>query len=251
MSGLPSENDLNALIDNELEPARRAEMEVAVARDPGLAAHVARLRADKAALAAAYGGLARAPMPARLLAAARTAPARSPPLARWRRPAIAAAAIGIAALLLLTLLPRAHWMAARHDPAVEEALAARDGASAPARELDDPAGLADADQAISGALHNPARAPDLRRAGFSLVSVEIYGKDRTDAVQLRYRDDSRRSFTVYLRPPAGPDGFKLTRRGDLRICVWQNADLTAIMSGKMSVPELFRLSSLAYSSLNL
>jgi hypothetical protein len=37
----------------------------------------------------------------------------------------------------------------------------------------------------------------------------------------------------------------------VRICVWQNADVTAVMIGEMSMPELFRLASLAYSSLSL
>jgi hypothetical protein len=37
----------------------------------------------------------------------------------------------------------------------------------------------------------------------------------------------------------------------VRICIWQNADLTAVMTGEMTTPELFRLASLTYSSLNL
>ena len=56
---------------------------------------------------------------------------------------------------------------------------------------------------------------------------------------------------MFLRPPAGPDAFEVTQRGPVRICVWQNADLTAVMTGEMSTPELFRLASLAYSSLGL
>jgi anti-sigma factor RsiW len=93
--------------------------------------------------------------------------------------------------------------------------------------------------------------PDLRRAGFKLVSAEFYGRTRSDAVQLRYEDAEQRLFTVFLRPSAGPDAFEVTERGPVRICVWQNADLTAVMTGEMSTPELFRLASLAYSSLGL
>ena len=43
----------------------------------------------------------------------------------------------------------------------------------------------------------------------------------------------------------------MTERGPLRICVWQNADVTAVMTGELPTPELFRLASLAYSSLGL
>jgi anti-sigma factor RsiW len=70
-------------------------------------------------------------------------------------------------------------------------------------------------------------------------------------VQLRYEDARQRLFTVFLRPSAGPDAFEVTERGPVRICVWQNADLTAVMTGAMSTPELFRLASLTYSSLGL
>ena len=73
----------------------------------------------------------------------------------------------------------------------------------------------------------------------------------SEAVQLRYEDARQRLFTVFLRPSAGPDAFEVTERGPVRICVWQNADLTAVMTGEMSTPELFRLASLTYSSLGL
>ena len=74
---------------------------------------------------------------------------------------------------------------------------------------------------------------------------------RSDAVQLRYEDSAQRLLTVFLRPPAGPDAFEVTQRGSVRICVWQNADVTAVMTGEMSTPELLRLASLTYSSLGL
>ena len=83
------------------------------------------------------------------------------------------------------------------------------------------------------------------------MSADLYGGTRSDAVQLRYEDDAKRLFTVYLRPSDGPDAFEVTERGPVRICVWRNADVTAVMTGEMSTPELFRLASLAYSSLGL
>jgi anti-sigma factor RsiW len=247
MNDVVSDIDLHALIDGELPPERAAAVEAALARDPALAARVRAFRADKLALIAAYRPLADAPVPAALLAAARVGPSR-PATRRWGRYIVVAGAAALAASLLLTLTPRTP-----PDPAIEQALAARHNAHAPSRELDghDPAGIEAADQAMSAMLGNPVRAPDLRRAGFKLVSAEIYGHNRSDAIQLRYEDDARRLFTVFLRPPAGPDMFEVTQRGPVRICVWQNADLTAVMTGEMATPELFRLASLAYSSLGL
>ena len=246
MNDAVSETDLHAFIDGELSPARAAEVEAALARDPLLAARVRDFQADKLALAAAYGPLADAPIPAALLAAARAAPRK--PISRRHLALAAAGTVALAACLVLALTPRTP-----RDPAVEQALAARDNARAPTRELDgrDLAGVAAADQAMSAMLGNPVRTPDLGRAGFNLVSAEIYGGPRSDAVQLRYEDSARRLFAIFLRPPAGPDAFEMTQRGPVRICVWQNADVTAVMTGEMSTPELFHLASLAYASLGL
>ena len=139
---------------------------------------------------------------------------------------------------------------APRDPAIEQAMTARDNARIPSQELKghDLASVDAAAKAMSDMLGNSMRVPDLSRAGFALVSTDIYG---SEAVQLRYEDARQRLFTVFLRPSAGPDAFEVTERGPVRICVWQNADLTAVMTGEMSTPELFRLASLTYSSLGL
>jgi anti-sigma factor RsiW len=249
MSDAVSDTDLHALIDGELPPERAAAVEAAMARDPALAARVRDFRADKLALAAAYGRLVDVPVPAALLTAALTGSQRPATRLRARHVALAGAAVAaLAACILLTLTSRVP-----RDPAIEQALTARENARTPSRELDarDPTSVALADQAMSDMLGNATRVPNLQRAGFKLVSAEIYGRTRSEAVQLRYEDAERRLFTVFLRPSAGPDAFEVTERGPVRICLWQNADITAVMTGAMSTPELFRLSSLAYSSLGL
>jgi anti-sigma factor RsiW len=181
-------------------------------------------------------------VPAALLKAAST----PPPRRRSRIIGFAfAGAAALAACLVLVLMPRAP-----RDPAIEQAMTARDNARIPSRELKghDLASVDAATKAMSDMLGNPMRVPDLSRAGFALVSTDIYG---SEAVQLRYEDARQRLFTVFLRPSAGPDAFEVTERGPVRICVWQNVDLTAVMTGEMSTPELFRLASLTYSSLGL
>jgi anti-sigma factor RsiW len=237
-----TELDLHAYIDGELSPERAAAVEAAMASDPALAERVRDFQADKQALVDTYRRLADAPVPAALLKAAST----PPPRRRSRIIGFAfAGAAALAACLVLVLMPRAP-----RDPAIEQAMTARDNARIPSRELKghDLASVDAAAKAMSDMLGNPMRVPDLSRAGFALVSTDIYG---SEAVQLRYEDARRRLFTVFLRPSAGPDAFEVTERGPVRICVWQNADLTAVMTGEMSTPELFRLASLTYSSLGL
>jgi anti-sigma factor RsiW len=247
MSNPVSEMDLHAFIDGELSPERAAAVEAAMARDPLLAARVRDFRADKLTLIAAYGPLINVPVPAALLKMARTKPPRLT-AKRRRQNLMLMGAAALAASLLLTLMPRVP-----RDPVIEQALAARQNIHVPSRELNerDLVNAEAADQAMSDMLGNSTHVPDLRRAGFKLISAQIYGQPRSEAVQLRYEDAERRLFTVFLRPSAGPDAFEVTDRGPVRICVWQNADVTAVMTGEMSTPELFRLASLAYSSLGL
>jgi anti-sigma factor RsiW len=249
MSDPVNDADLHAYIDGELSPQQAAAVEAAMARDPILAARIHNFEADKRAVAAAYAPLANVPVPASLLAAAFAGSPRPAARPKLRRVTLAlTTAAALAAGIVLTLT----WRAPR-DPAVEQALAARYMTTTPARELvgQEPTSIQVVDQAMSVMLGMPTRVPDLQRAGFKLVSAEIYGQTRTDAVQLRYEDGARRLFTVFLRPSAGPDAFDIVERGQVRICVWQNADLTAVMTGDMPTPELFRLASLTYSSLNL
>ena len=83
--------DVNAYVDGQLAPARMPAVEDAIDRDPALAARVAELRRQNAALRDAFDTwIAEAP-PARLVAATMSDPARrrSPP---WLRAAFAAAA---------------------------------------------------------------------------------------------------------------------------------------------------------------
>src|SRR5258708_22312239 len=119
-----SEFDPHAFIDGELSPQRAAEVEAAMGRDPDLAARIQGFQADKLALIAAWQPLADAPVPARLMSAARRRPS---PLAnrrvanKWGRRAALAGVTALAATLLLTLVPRAP-----PDSPVEQALAARE-----------------------------------------------------------------------------------------------------------------------------
>jgi anti-sigma factor RsiW len=242
-----TELDLHAYIDGELSPERAAAVEAAMASDPILAGWVHDFQADRQALVDTYRRLADAPVPAALLKAASTPPARRR-LPGHRARIIGFAVVGAAALaacLVLVLMPRAP-----RDPAIEQAMTARDNGRIPSHELKghDLANVDAAAKAMSDMLGNATRVPDLSKAGFALVSTDIYG---SEAVQLRYQDARQRLFTVFLRPSAGPDAFEVTERGPVRICVWQNADLTAVMTGEMSTPELFRLASLTYSSLGL
>lgn len=89
----PSNEDLGAYVDGQLEPAARALIDEAIARDPAVAARVASLRALNDQLRGAFRSVLAEPVPARLSAAVHgAAPSTVVDLeatrARRRRPAV-------------------------------------------------------------------------------------------------------------------------------------------------------------------
>lgn len=98
-----SEETLMAYADGELNPEAAAEVETAMRDDPKIAQRIARHRALRATLQQAYAAELALPVPDRLLAAARAAPAsgvdRPTRLPRWGFASMAAAlliGIGVA-----------------------------------------------------------------------------------------------------------------------------------------------------------
>lgn len=73
-----SDEILMAYVDGELDDASRAEVEAALAANPDVARRVARQKALREELRAAFDGVLDEPVPERLLSAARTAPAAPP-----------------------------------------------------------------------------------------------------------------------------------------------------------------------------
>ena len=102
-----SDETVMAYADGELDAATRAALEAAMATDQDLAQRVARQRALRARLRAAFDPVLEEPLPERLLAAARGAPAaaradnvvplrRRPAPARWSWPQWGAMAASLA-----------------------------------------------------------------------------------------------------------------------------------------------------------
>src|SRR5512139_3740706 len=91
-----SDSDLGAYADRQLATERIAAVEAALARDPALAARIAELRAQSAALRDALDPMLAEPVPEALLDAARPPEARAMPRAqatRWRMALAAAASL--------------------------------------------------------------------------------------------------------------------------------------------------------------
>lgn len=237
----PTDEDLHAYIDGELDPARSAEVEAAIHGDAELARQIHAYRADKARLSQIYGPLIDRPLPQAWLeriaqpnvVVLSARPSRRRMIGMATAASIAALAGGVAVF---------RGFAERDG---EELLAAALRAHAHARDI--PAQPV-ADGALESVVGVAVRPPDLSKMGFSLVGMQAQDGPSVAAV-LAYRDAGARIFTLFLQPSPGTPTFEMIKRGETRICVWQDDVLSAVMLADVSAAEMLRLASLAYSGL--
>lgn len=246
------DEELHAFIDGELDAGRTVTIADIIARDPVLAARVAAFEADKDLLTKAHSELIEEPLPSAWteMIARRDNPRERRnragvlrPLFGRRAPQVSRALMAMAASIVVliggwTVYQRMETRSA--EALVVEALEAHAG-SRPATTV------ADAGAALASVLKLPLKAPDLTRMGYTLASVQVYGNE---SVKLDYRDADNRIFTLYLKPSSGTPRFDMLRRGDSRVCIWQDDVLSTIMVGEMSAGEMLRLASMAYADLS-
>jgi anti-sigma factor RsiW len=244
------EEDLHAFIDGELPADRAAMVATALEADPILAARVAAFTADKAALAAAFRPIGQQSVPPswialieRAAAAPTTARRRVLPRARW--------AVGLAACLVLALggVVLLEQRGPPEGSILAQAEAARQELTLPLARLTGEA-LADVpsrDAELTRAVGLKLRAPDLAHLGWTLVEIDMYAK----AAALRYRAEGDRTLTLFVRPSTGAPRFDLFETGAVRVCLWQDEVVGAVMMGEMSAGQMMRVAGAAYAALNL
>jgi len=232
---IPDE-ELHAYIDGELEPERVLAVRNALAQDQALAERIAQFQADKAMLKSVYGPLEKLPLPSGWVSRMQ----RRRPI--WQMTGAIAAAI----LVLLGSVVWLHYTARSGDP-VEEALNARAGIATGQRQVvtvqSDQDRRYDSMLAQAVALH--VRIPDLRQMGYKLNRLELYG----NAAELLYRGPQDRVFTLYIRRSDGSTRFEQFDRKGLRVCIWQDDQISTVMAGDISAAAMQRLVALSYTGL--
>ena len=105
---------------------------------------------------------------------------------------------------------------------------------------------------VSSAVALHVKVPDLEKMGYRLTAIHLYpGAPGGSAAELLYRDQQNRLFTLYLRHSDGTARFDQFERDGLRVCVWQDEELSTVMAGNVSTAAMQRLASLAYTGLTL
>jgi anti-sigma factor RsiW len=238
--------DLHAYLDGALDSVRRDEIEARLETDQAWALKLAKLQADKTMLRQVYGPLRDRPLPQEWLSLLKASKPRSQ--LSWRL-------IGaIAAVILVVALAGVYsyrWIQPRTSgEIVATALDARNATNGGTQRPATDAEARGFDATVSNVVGTRVRVPDMRRLGYRLTGIQLYGGPVSNsAAELLYRDDAGRLFTLYLRRSDGRVRFDQFRRANLRICVWQDDQVGMVMAGDVSAAAMQRLASLAYTGL--
>ena len=208
-----TEDDLQAHVDQVLDPARRAEVEDYLARHPDVARRVAGQIQQRDELRAALAPIAEEPVPAelglaRLLDARRDRRAHRAGRAWGARPAWQ---LAIAAAVLLGLGGVGGW-SLRGAPAPSSGIAAlaqeaTDSYRVYTPDRAHPVELRAAEQPelvrwVSNQLQHPVAIPDLTAAGYRFMGGRVVATAHGPAGLLMYDDDHGTRMVVLIRPMA-------------------------------------------------
>jgi anti-sigma factor RsiW len=242
------EDDLLALVDGRLDPARRAFVEKWLGSHPVEAARVAVDRDVRRRLREQLASVAEEPIPERLRLTNFIPPRPKPVASRW--PIAAAAAIclviggaggwaGHAAMQAKPTLERSGA-----SPATRDAVAAFRTFTT---EVLHPVEVkADQEphliQWLSKRLGQPVLVPDLGAEGFHLMGGRVLPAGDTLAALLMYDDDQGTRLTLYSRVGAadGRSSFRYAREGDVAAFSWVEGGLSFVVTARIDEARLLR-----------
>ncbi|MCB1436970.1 MAG: anti-sigma factor [Rhodobiaceae bacterium] len=246
-----SEQDIMALVDGELDPARAAEVEAWLADHPDEARQAEGWRRQNLALKSALDPVAGEPVPGRL---SRLAGGKS---RRWLAPALSAAAAAIVTFPLgLALAPGNRVDVA---PGAGERLA-RSGIAAHrvyAVEVRHPVEVwGDEEQHLvtwlTRRLGVPVKAPDLAAKGLRLVGGRLLADGGRPAALLMYEDRGGRRYTLVLErvSPARLTAFRYESSEDVGAFYWVDGETGYVLSGPADRAALLEVARAVYGQIN-
>ncbi|PKR89010.1 anti-sigma factor [Pleomorphomonas diazotrophica] len=247
-----TEADLNAYVDGELTPERRAVVEAHLADHPVDRERVAAWREQTATLRSLYGHVAEETPPARLT------PWR---LAAERRRNLSRFAMATAAAMVLVvsgavggwvgrglILPAQSEMTlvseaeAAHTLYVPEVLHPVEVTGEEGSHLT---------KWLSKRLDRTLIIPDLSSEGFSLVGGRLLPAARSAAALLMYENRDGARVTLYVVPKDGGEtAMRFSSVGDLTAVSWQAEALGCVLVGSLPRETLTKLAKASYGTLD-
>ena len=229
-----SDSELNALVDDELDPARQAEIEAWLADNPEAAQRVARYRAQNAGLHALYDDILNEEIPARTAA-----------LLDVRRAGVPAWAAMAAAIALFVVGAAGGWIvrgegvpdsgaqiaSAPTTPPIDTQVLMQRASMAHVvshqDELRTPAAggpVAMADY-IADRMGKQVRVPSLDSFGYSMVGGRVLPDTDGPAAQFVFTDENGHKVSLYVRSEQA-NGVDITYAlaDDLSMFYWNDSD---------------------------
>lgn len=266
----PDDAVLGAWLDDELDPAARAEVDAWLQAHPDDAARVKAWAADRDALRRHFAPVADEPVPDTLARTVwRGADAGWP----WARAAVAAGLVVAGALLggsaAWWLKPGAPLQAAAPRGGVVPAANAPRSAATSADAADwvhraavahsvyvpeqrHPVEVRAQEDHLARWLTKRTSVPvklfDLQAQGFSLVGGRLLPDSAGPSAQLMYEDAGGRRVTVYLRKPEAdtPAAFRYEQQGSLGLFYWVEGGAGYALAGALPKAELLALAEAIY-----
>jgi anti-sigma factor RsiW len=262
----PTDEQLSAWLDGELDDAARADVEAWLRDHPDDAARIRAWAADRDALRARFGPVGDEPVPEALRRAALQG-GRRPAAFAWRHARAAGLLVGgiaLGAALAWQLKP-----GDAAQPLADAAAAAprwtQRAAVAHAVyvtevrhpvEVDTRVGAPDEQRAqqehlarwLGKRLGMPVRLFDLREHGFELVGGRLLPDLAGPSAQLMYQNASGQRVTVYLRrpEPGTHTAFRFQRAGELDMFYWAEEGFGCALVGNLPRDRLLALAEAAY-----
>lgn len=247
-----SDGDLQALVDGQLDPARRAEVEAHVASTPEAARTVAAYRAQNTALHEAYDGALGEPVPERFLRADR---GRHGSGGLFR----------VAAALALFVLGGAGgwWL---NDLVPPDGVALASQVSERARiahavyvpEVRHPVEVTAAEQGhltawLTKRIGAQLVVPDLTSEGYELVGGRLLPGGGTPAAQIMYEDQSGARLTLYILA-SGSDrtksALRYERADGVGVYYWDDGEKGYALAGGLEKEPLLKVAKHVYRQLD-
>lgn len=250
------EADVHAYADGQLAPSRVEAFEAALARDSALAARVAEIRAQSAALRSALDPLLAEPLPDRLVAAA--APPRGRALVRRMRTHRAAFAIAASLVLGVAI----GWYARSMD--VERQgiplSFARQAAFTHvlyASDANRPVEVWASEEKrlvtwLTKRLGHQVHAPDLNALGYSLVGGRLVAGNEKPTALFMYENPDRQRLSLQVRWSEGHStdtAFRYAVENGVGVFYWIDDNCSYAISGNVDRAQLLAISRTVYGQL--
>jgi len=250
-----SEADIHAYVDGRLSAARAAGVDEALASDPALAARVAEMRAQNAALRDAFDLVLDEPIPEHLLAAA-VPPA--PRDARYRR--AVPLAIGFAATLLIGFF--GGWLV--RDALIERAGTptsfARQAAFAHAlyaADVNRPVEIWANEEKrlvnwLTKRLGFQVHAPDLTSVGYLLVGGRLVAGNEKPTALFMYENADKERLSLQVRKQSqGADetAFRYAHENGIGVFYWVDEACSYALAANVDRSQLLKIAHVVYGQL--